>query len=128
MYIEHIAFALPDPTVGAAWYVEHLGCTVVRSSAQPPYAHFLLPPGGGVLIELFNDPAVPDADYGRVHPFQAHLAFHADDPDAVRTRLVEAGAVPEEGTILAGARDHYVMLRDPWGVPLQLVRRAEPLL
>lgn len=128
MYIEHVAFALPEPAAGAAWYVEHLQCRIVRSSTEAPFAHFLLPPGGGVLIELFNNPAAPDADYASVHPFHIHLAFHVDDPASVRDRLVQAGAVHEEGAASAPAGDRYVMLRDPWGLPLQLVSRAQPLL
>jgi hypothetical protein len=33
-----------------------------------------------------------------------------------------------EDLITSPAGDQFVMLRDPWGIPLQLVKRAQPML
>ncbi len=53
------------------------------------------------------------------------MAFVADDPAAVRARLVAAGATPAyEETLPDGS--FLIMVRDPWGIPLQLVRRVTP--
>ena len=35
MRIEHIALQVPAPIEMAAWYVEHLGLTVVRRERRP---------------------------------------------------------------------------------------------
>jgi predicted enzyme related to lactoylglutathione lyase len=56
-----------------------------------------------------------------------HLAFAAPDPDAARAALIAAGATfVDEQTLADGSR--LLMLRDPWGIALQLCARAVPLL
>lgn len=123
MYLEHVALAHADPVAGAAWYERHLGFRTVRSSAEPPYAHFLAAPGGDVMIEFFNDAAVAVPDYWEVHAMQGHLAFAEADLEAAGERLVSAGAVTEGPPASTPGGDRFMMLRDPWGVPLQLVTR-----
>ena len=50
-----------------------------------------------------------------------------DDPDAAMAELVGAGAtLVDQQTLADGSR--LVMLRDPWGLPLQLCKRTTPLL
>lgn len=127
MQIEHLALSVPDPAAGARWYVEHVGCTLIRATAEEPYAHFLLLPGGGMTIELFRSPDAPVPEYRRLNPFQGHLAFRTDDIDGARARLLAAGAIGEGEPATAPNGDRYAMLRDPWGIPLQLVRRVEDL-
>jgi len=127
MQIEHVALAVPDPAAGASWYVEHVGCELLRASTVGTRAHFLLVPGGGVTLELFRAPDVPVPDYRKVDPFHGHLAFRTDDIDGTRSRLLAAGASAEGETTTTPEGDRYAMLRDPWGVPLQLVVRAQPL-
>jgi catechol 2,3-dioxygenase-like lactoylglutathione lyase family enzyme len=125
--LEHVGLALPDPIAAAAWYGRHLGWRTIRASSSPPYAHFLRPPDGGTVIEFFNDPAVADADLWKVHAMQGHLAFAVDDLDSQCERLVSAGAVVDSPLASTPAGDRYVMLRDPWGVPLQLITRVVEL-
>lgn len=125
--IEHIAFNVADPAAAAAWYVRHLGMRVARHGGGPTEIHFLADAAGASVVEFYNNPAAAVPDYAAMHPMQMHIAFAADDPDAEAARLQAAGATPEDTTDLPdGSR--LVMLRDPWGVPLQLVRRATPLL
>ena len=127
MHLEHIGLAMTDPPAAAAWYEAHVGCQTVRSSAHPPQAHFLRPPGGGALIEFFNDPAVADVDYWTIHPMQGHLAFAVEDLEAQSERLVQGGATLDGPSRATPAGDRYQMLRDPWGVPLQLIVRLVEL-
>jgi predicted enzyme related to lactoylglutathione lyase len=62
-----------------------------------------------------------------MHPARFHVAFAAEDLDAVRAALVAAGAtLVDDQTLADGSR--LLMLRDPWGLALQLVKRATPLL
>ena len=128
MHIEHVAFALPDPAAAAAWYAEHLGFELVRASAASPFAHFLLAPGGGVMIEILHDADAGVPDYRQLLSLQGHLAFEVEDVDEDYRRLVAAGAAGEGAPALSPAGDRYAMLRDPWGVPLQLVTRAQRMM
>lgn len=125
--IEHIAFNVPQPVEAAAWYVQNLGMRVARYSGGPTEIHFLADAAGASVIELYNNPLAAVPDYAGMHPMQMHIAFAAEDPDEVAAELVKAGAVLEDTTDLPdGSR--LVMLRDPWGIPVQLVRRNTPLL
>jgi glyoxylase I family protein len=125
--IEHIAFNVADPVAAAAWYVQHLGMRVARYGGGPTEIHFLADAAGASVVELYHNPAAAVPDFAAMHPMQMHVAFAADDPDAEAARLQAAGATLEDGSDLPdGSR--LVMLRDPWGVPVQLVRRSTPLL
>jgi glyoxylase I family protein len=125
--IEHIAFNVMDPVASAAWYVQHLGMRVARHGGGPTEIHFLADAAGSTVLEFYHNPAGAVPDYAAMHPMQMHIAFAADDPDAEAARLQEAGATLEDTTDLPdGSR--LMMLRDPWGVPVQLVRRTTPLL
>ena len=82
---------------------------------------------GRVVIEIYNNTADPIPDYASMHPLRFHIAFVADDPDGIRTTLEAAGATfVEEQKTPDGSR--LLMLRDPWGLPLQLAKRATPLM
>jgi catechol 2,3-dioxygenase-like lactoylglutathione lyase family enzyme len=125
--IEHFACNVADPVAMATWYVEHLGMRIVRRVQAPPHIHFLADAGNRVVIEIYSNGADPIPDYASMHPLRFHLAFAADDPDAVKAALIAAGATfVEEQTLADGSR--LLMLRDPWGLALQLAKRTTPLL
>ncbi len=126
MRIEHIAMNLPKPVEAAKWYCEHLGLKCVKGSEEPPYAHFLADEAGAMLEIYLNDSA-PVPDYGSADPLVLHIAFEVDDVPAKRDELVEAGAATCGDITVTPAGDELAMLRDPWGVAVQLVKRAEPL-
>ncbi len=56
------------------------------------------------------------------------MAFAAPDLAATRERLLSAGATAEGDVQTNPAGDRLAMLRDPWGLPLQLVSRREPMI
>jgi len=125
MKFEHFALNVPDVRAMSRWYVEHLGLTVLRSIPAAPFTHFLGDDTGRVFIELYSNPAAPYPDYAAQHPLVLHFAFFAPDAGAVAQRLLAAGAKPfADETFPDGTR--LMMLRDPWGVPLQLCQRAKP--
>jgi glyoxylase I family protein len=125
--VEHVACNVAEPAAMAAWYVEHLGMRIVRRIQTAPYIHFLADASGRAVIEIYSNSADPVPDYPSMHPMRFHLAFAADDPDAARAALVAAGATfVEEQALADGSR--LLMLRDPWGLPLQLCKRATPLV
>ncbi len=125
MRFEHFALNVPDARATAAWYVSHCQLTVLRAKTDAPFTHFLADDTGRVFWEIYTNPADPLPDYPAQHPLRAHFAFSVKDARAERIRLEQAGAtlVVEEafpnGTLL-------IMLRDPWGVPVQLCQRSEP--
>lgn len=127
MTIEHFALQVADPSAMAAWYVEHLGCSVARAAGGPASIHFLRDSAGASLIELYRNSRVAVPDYASMDPLLVHVAFVSDDPAADRDRLVAAGATIAEDLVRTPAGDELVMLRDPWGVALQLARRVQPM-
>ena len=125
--IEHFACNVSDPVAMAAWYVEHLGMRVLRRTPAAPHIHFLADASGRVVMEIYSNAADPVPDYSAMHPMRFHLAFAAPDPDHARAALVAAGATfVDEQTQPDGSR--LLMLRDPWGLPLQLCKRTTSLL
>ena len=125
--VEHVACNVSDPAAMAAWYVDNLGMRILRRNTAAPYIHFLADARGQVAIEIYSNAADPVPDYRAQHPLRFHLAFAADDPDAVAATLAAAGASMVDAlTQPDGSR--LVMLRDPWGLPLQLCRRTTPLV
>ncbi len=127
MKIEHAAWDIENPVAAADWYVEHLQMKVVRSGAPPACARFLADATGRVLLEIYNNPKVSPPDYRSIDPLITHLAFAVEDVAAERERLLAAGAtaVGEVATLDNG--DVMCLLRDPWGFPLQLLKRRQPM-
>ena len=125
--LEHLALNVSDPVAVAAWYVEHLGMTIVRRGDAPVHMHFLADAGRRAMIELYANRSAPTDAYRDMHPAQLHVAFTSADPDADAARLAAAGAtIVDHVTNPDGS--YLVMLRDPWGLPIQLARRATPML
>ena len=127
MIIEHVAWSVENPVEAAQWYVEHLGMQIVRSAGPPAHARFLADSTGRVLLEIYNNPKVTVPDYPNTDPLIIHLAFTVEDVAAERERLVNAGATVVDEFTRTEAGDEMAMLRDPWGFPLQLMKRAEPM-
>jgi glyoxylase I family protein len=126
--IEHTAFQVADPESLAAWYVAHLGLRIKRQQSESPFGCFLADDGNHVMLEFYRQDAMPVPDYGAMDPLLLHLAFLADDIPATRARLMAAGATPEGEVFRNSAGDEVAMLRDPWGLAIQLIRRAEPMI
>ena len=128
MKIEHLAFNVTDPLNMARWYVEHLGFTVKRRMLESPFAHFIADESGTVMLEIYGNPGAPKLDFPSVQPPALHLAFVSHDVAAEVRRLAAAGA-----TIVADVHelppgDTFAMLRDPWGLPLQFVKRKTSMI
>jgi glyoxylase I family protein len=126
--LEHFALQVPDPVAMADWYVKHLGCTVARSGGEPSHARFLKDESGSVMLEIYRNPKVPVPNYDQVDPLLMHLALVSAAPAVDRDRLAGAGAKVVEDLVTSPTGDQLVMLRDPWGIALQLVKRAKPML
>jgi uncharacterized glyoxalase superfamily protein PhnB len=126
--VEHFALQVSAPAAMADWYVKHLGCSIARSEGEPTHGRFLLDDASSVMLEIYRNPRVPVPDYNALDELLVHLAFLSDQPAADRDRLVAAGARVTQELVRTPAGDQTVMLRDPWGLALQLIKRAEPML
>jgi len=125
MKFEHFALNVPDVRASVQWYKAHIGLRIAREKPDAPYTTFMADDSGRVIVELYSNPAAAIPDYKAAHPLCFHVAFVSEDPGATRAKLLAAGATQAyEETLPDGS--FLIMLRDPWGVPLQLVRRATP--
>lgn len=127
MKIEHFALNVTDPASVAAWYTKHLGLKVVRSMDAAPFTHFLADDSGNVMLEIYNNPPDQVPPYAQMDPLLLHIAFVSKDPDADKAALLAAGATLCVDQHLDD-ESHLVMLRDPWGLAIQLCKRAVPML
>ena len=125
MKFEHFAVNVPDSRAHARWLVTHLGFTVARSFDVAPYMHFLADETGRVIVELYTNPNAIIPDYRAQHPLVFHLALVSTDTVAERARLEKAGCTFfAEDALPDGSR--LLMMKDPWGLPLQFCQRAKP--
>lgn len=126
MKIEHLALNVSDPVAMAAWYCQHCGLRVVRHIPSPTQTHFLADSAATVL-EIYCNPPDQVPNYREMDPLLLHLAFASSDPAADSERLSAVGA-SFVGEVRSEDGTHLVMMRDPWGLALQLCKRAQPLL
>ena len=127
MKIEHFAYQVQDALAVADWYSAQLGFQVKRGVDMPFPVRFLADEAGDVMIEIYSNPAVTTPDYAAMDPLILHLAFVCDDMAGTVDRLTAAGAIVlSQGTTPEG--DTLAMLRDPWGLAIQLCHRADPML
>jgi predicted enzyme related to lactoylglutathione lyase len=124
MQIEHFAYLVTDPPAVAAWYMKHLGWQIRRKEDRPPYTHFIADSSGQVMVEIYNNPAATVPDYASMHPLVLHIGLSCGpDVDAIRDRLLVAGCTDAGGIITTPIGDRLAMLRDPWGMAIQLCNR-----
>ena len=125
MKFEHFGLNVPDARAMGQWYVDHLGFQLVRSREEAPFTRFLADETGRVVVELYTNPSGTIPGYPAQHPLVFHVAVWSADVAADRARLEKAGATLFVEEVLPdGTR--LTMMRDPWGVSLQLCQRAKP--
>jgi len=127
MIVEHVAWSVEDPVACADWYVEHLGMRILRRGGEPAHARFLADGTGRLLLEIYRNPKVKVPDYRQMDPLLLHLAFTVEDVVRERDRLLEAGATVVDSFTRTDVGDEMAMLRDPWGLALQLMKRSRPM-
>ena len=126
--LEHVAINVEDPAGMVKWYCQNLGMKLVRKGPPPINMHFISDAGGNMMLEIYHNP--PDAvpDYASMDPLLLHIAFMVDDVKGIRKKLIAAGATAVGEVTITPAGDELAMLRDPWGVAIQFVKRAELML
>ena len=127
MKLEHFALNVKGPLAMTQWYIDNLAMTAVRQQEQSPYTTFLADTSGQIMIEIYNNDKAAIPDYAQQHPLIVHLAFVSENPDQDKERLLTAGAVEVSNDKLEDG-SHLIMLRDPWGLAIQLSKRGKPML
>ncbi|MBQ1568433.1 MAG: VOC family protein [Kiritimatiellae bacterium] len=122
MKLEHVAIDVADPEALIKWWCENLG---FRRSA--PKSAFIIDDTGVMGLEVYRTGETPSApDYPSMNPMTLHIAFVSEDVKADVDRLVAAGARLEKLS-LDNPAFHMAILRDPWGVPVQLCKREHSI-
>ena len=122
---EQIAFNVSDMEAMADWYCTHMA--MLKARHDPGRKLFLADQTKVVVFELYSNPAKPMIDLAATTSAAMHIAFVVDDMNAALKTLVAAGATVETPPADASG-DTLTMLRDPFGLALQLVERKEALL
>lgn len=128
MRIEHAGIQVKEPAAMADWYIAYLGFKCLRFADAPVPVRFIADESGQVMLEVYHNPDVPVPNYAAMDPLHLHVAFVCHDPGPAAQRLVHAGAKVVSGPEIKPNGDELVMLRDPWGLPIQLCRRASPMV
>ncbi len=126
MIFEHFAINVKEPKAVRDWYCTHLGMQVATENPEPPFMIFLADSSGRTVCELYYRPDSPLPDYHQEHHLKFHFAFESENAEGDKNRLLEAGASFIE-ELKPDAGSHLVMLRDPWGLPLQICQRSKKL-
>jgi len=122
-HFEHLALNVQDKEKVAQWYQTHLGASIAREVSNNMI--FLKDDRGTVFLEIFSNTSAPVLNWSEVHYLTFHLAFETEEPKAKAEYLMSQGASLAEPYREAGG-DQLIMLRDPFGIPLQLIKRAQP--
>jgi catechol 2,3-dioxygenase-like lactoylglutathione lyase family enzyme len=125
MRVEHIALNVKDPAAVAKWYCEHLGMHV---ALKMDAGYFLADETGHGVIEIYNNPPDEVPDYANMNPQVLHLAFCSENLLQDYQRLLSAGAKAQGKAPSENDTYGVFMLRDPWGLTIQLVKRESSLL
>jgi catechol 2,3-dioxygenase-like lactoylglutathione lyase family enzyme len=125
---EHFALNVPDARSMTNWYFENLGMKVIRQGGPPTDTSFFADENNHMMVEVYNNNSFPIFNMNMIHHLSMHFAFIVDDVRSMRTGLIEAGAKLIEDLKTTDTGDQILMLRDPWGMPIQVIKRSEPIL
>ena len=81
-----------------------------------------------MMLEVYTNPPNAVPDYRSMDPLSLHIAFMVDDVEEISRKLIAAGATVATEITVTDSGDKLTILRDPWGVPIQFLKRTEPML
>ncbi len=125
---EHTAFLVENTKAVADWWCEHLGMELVRYGGPPSHMTFLRDASGKTMFEIYEKDTLSTPDYASMHVSVLHFAFYTDDIEHERDRLIAAGASVVDDVYTTDVGDKLAMLRDPWGVAIQVLKRKDPMV
>ena len=123
MIFEHVALNVKNIQEIKDWYVSNVGLKVVSAQTEAPFMTFFEDSSGRVILELYHRPDEEITNFKSKHPLTFHMEFVSKNAEKDKIRLLDKGASLVE-EIKKADGSHLVMLRDPWGMPLQLCQRT----
>jgi len=127
MKLEHVAINVPEPFAMADWYVKNLGLKIVSQKSTAPFITFLADDSDRVMLEFYKNENAAIPDYKNQNSLTLHIAFITTQPNEDIKRLLNNGATLESDDIWKNG-SRIIVLRDPWGLAIQLCKRTEELL
>ncbi|MBC8872516.1 MAG: VOC family protein [Planctomycetes bacterium] len=124
---EHFALNVEQPHEIADWYVRTLGCQVLLKMEAEPHTVFLADANGRVFWELYKNSKAQMSRVCHGDPAVFHVAVAVDDLDEVKSKVWEAGGTFVE-EVRTDSGSVLLMMRDPWGIALQLCSRVPPFV
>ena len=121
---EHIAINVEDPVAMADWYCKNLGMKVKFEGDSPGNIRFISDSYGKMMFELYSNADAAKFDFDSMDMATLHIAFMVDNVQETCDRLIEAGAKMDKKPAINDSGDEIATLRDPWGLPIQFVKRA----
>jgi catechol 2,3-dioxygenase-like lactoylglutathione lyase family enzyme len=128
LYFEHLALNVADSPAKARWYKDNLGMIIMREGPAPVSRFFIADGGKNMMFELYQNKDIPVVNFDTVSYQTFHIAFMVNDIKEVKETLIAAGAKMAEDAKQTPSGDTVMMLRDPWGLPIQFVKRVNPML
>jgi len=127
MRFEHTAYNVAEPDKAAEWYAKHFEMDIVRASKEGMRPHFVADKERRFCWEFYCRGADPIVHQNSVSVWSQHVAFNVSDMAAERERLIAAGGRADGDVTKFPNGDAVCFVRDPWGLTIQLVLRAEKL-
>ena len=122
--IEHIGIAVEKPIEMAKWYRDTLGFDIKFSAEyEEKGVAFLTDGSDRVMLEFGELPNVSPLASRTDHHLQLHIALSSVDPDKDAKYLVSKGATFIEKCPIRRPGENLIVLSDPWGNIIQLVKR-----
>jgi hypothetical protein len=123
--IEHIGICVEKPIKMADWYRDTLGFNIKLCAEDEEKAVAFLTDGSDrFMLELEKIPDVPPLAGRLNHHLQLHLALRSEDPDRDAQYLVSKGASFIEKCPIKRPGENLIVLSDPWGNTMQLVKSS----
>jgi hypothetical protein len=128
MKIEHIGILVTAPISIGNWYNEHLGLKIIRQlGTDDDGVTFLQDKETEIVIEFAKLKEIAVVDFNNFDPLQLHIAIECDDPLNLSSKLEKVGATFIGESARADAKNERILVKDPWGITIQLINRKNKL-
>jgi len=123
--IEHIGIIVEQPVEMANWYKDVLGFNIKFAGQDSEKGvAFLTDANDKVMLEFGKIPDVIPLCNKTDHHLQLHIGIKSNDPEKESEYLISKGAIFVENCPITHPGDKLMVLRDPWGNSIQLVKRS----
>lgn len=120
--IHHVAIICSDYEKSKKFYVDVLGCSILKETFRAARNSYKLDlsVGSSDVIELFSFPSPPHRPSTPEACGLRHLAFKVDDVDESAAYLKSQGVEVEDIRIDEITGKRFTFFKDPDGLPLEL--------